>query len=207
LVIVFDLDDTLYNEVEFVKSGFLEVAKYIDGNDYIDRYHNMLKIFREEGSGKIFNRILDGFDSEVNIQKLVNVYRFHTPNISLPLESRELLRTLQGRKISLISDGEFLMQENKFRALGLQSYIEKPIFTDRYNTRKPEEKPYRMVMENFPYETEFCYIADNPKKDFIAPKELGWKTVRYKNPVGIYREIESDADIEIEDILDVLKLC
>jgi putative hydrolase of the HAD superfamily len=207
VLIVFDLDDTLYNEIEFVKSGFLEVAKYIDRENYIDSYHEMLTTFENEGSGKIFNRILEKFDnSEINIQKLVNIYRFHKPNISLPLESREVLQSLKGRDIALISDGEFLMQENKFTALGLRDYITYPVFTDYHRTRKPEEKPFKMVMERFAEESEFCYISDNPKKDFIAPQKLGWKTIRYRNPVGIYREIENSADIEITDFLDVLKL-
>ena len=63
-----------------------------------------------------------------------------------------------------------------------------------------------MVMEKFA-DNEYIYISDNPKKDFIAPKKLGWKTLRYKNPNGIYRDIENSADIEVysrEEILKVL---
>jgi len=206
MVIVLDLDDTLYNEIEFVKSGFLEVAKYVDSENYIESYHEMLETFKKEGSGKIFNKVLDKFgDSDINIQKLVNIYRFHTPNISLPIESRELLNAIQDRDLALISDGEYIMQENKFKVLGLDKFISFPIFTDRYQTRKPEERPFKMVMEHFGTDREFCYISDNPKKDFIAPQKLGWKTIRYRNPVGIYRDIENNADIEIDDILDVLR--
>ena len=55
-----------------------------------------------------------------------------------------------------------------------------------------------MVMEKFNTEKKFVYISDNPKKDFIAPKELGWESIRYKNPKGIYKDYENNAITAIE---------
>jgi putative hydrolase of the HAD superfamily len=44
------------------------------------------------------------------------------------------------------------------------------------------------------------YIADNPAKDFIAPFDLGWKTVRIKREGGLHRELhcKQAVDMEIE---------
>ena len=28
--------------------------------------------------------------------------------------------------------------------------------------------------------SEYCYVGDNPKKDFIAPNALGWTTIMLK---------------------------
>ena len=36
MVIVFDLDDTLYDEINFVKSGFKEIASYLNNECYYD---------------------------------------------------------------------------------------------------------------------------------------------------------------------------
>ena len=36
-VIVFDLDDTLYDEIEYVKSGFIQVANYFSYEFEIDK--------------------------------------------------------------------------------------------------------------------------------------------------------------------------
>jgi putative hydrolase of the HAD superfamily len=206
MIIVFDLDDTLYNEIDFVKSGFLEVSKYLDKKNYIKIYNKMLEIFETEGSGKIFNKILDKNNSTVNIQKLINIYRFHRPNISLSEQNRILLENLsqdKNIKLSLISDSDYLMQKNKFLALKLDKYIKNPIFTDFYQTHKPEEKAFKIVMQEFGLNNNFYYIADNPKKDFLAPNNLQWTTIRYKNKLGIYKNIENTADFEISNLTEI----
>lgn len=203
MVIVFDLDDTLYDEVEFVKSGFKEISKYLDNDEY---YDFMFEAFAKDGSRKVFNDLINKFNLDIPLQKLIEIYRFHQPNIILPTESLELLKFSQSYNTALISDGYYLMQENKFKALKLDDYINYPIFTDFYHTKKPELKPFQMVMEKFKGETSFVYISDNPKKDFIAPNNLDWKSIRYKNPIGIYREYSSDATYEVDNRVEIINI-
>ena len=205
MVVVFDLDDTLYDEVDFVRSGFREVARFLGKNEY---YDFMYELFLKEGSGKVFNRLIEKFSLDISLQKLIEIYRFHKPQIELPEDSLKVLRFTQKYKTALISDGHYLMQQNKFSALKLEEFIEFPIFTDFYHTKKPELKPFKMVMEKYANEKNFVYISDNPKKDFIAPNALGWKTIRFKNPNGIYRHIENNAHYEVESrekIVELLK--
>lgn len=205
MVIVFDLDDTLYDEVDFVKSGFQEIANYLKDEKY---YNFMCEVFESEGSGKVFNKLIEKFCLDVNINKLIEIYRFHTPNIVLPNESLELLKFAKEFKTALISDGHYIMQKNKHDALKLDEFIKYPIFTDFYHTKKPELKPYKMVMQNYQDQERFVYISDNPKKDFKAVAELGWTGIRFKNPVGIYRDFENDTDYEVEsreNIIDILR--
>ncbi len=204
MVIVFDLDDTLYDEIDFVKSGFLEVSEYLGDRRY---FEFMWREFVTNGSGKIFDKLIDKFSIKENITKLIEIYRFHTPRITLLSSSKKVLKYALNYKSAIITDGHYITQKNKYQALGLDKYIDLPIFTDFYHTKKPELKPFKMVMEKFA-DSEYIYISDNPKKDFIAPKELGWKTLRYKNPNGIYKDIENNADIEVcsrEEILKVLQ--
>ena len=202
MVIVFDLDDTLYDEIDFVKSGFKEVAKFLGDNKYFDF---MWEEFLKSGSGKIFDKLINEFKLDIEIKKLIEMYRFHFPDIKLPQQSKELLEYSKKYKTALITDGHYIMQKNKYKALCLD--IDYPIFTDFYHTKKPETKAFTMVMEKFPNES-YVYIADNPKKDFFAPKKLGWKTIRYKNPKGIYKNLLNNADYEVQskkDIIDILK--
>lgn len=201
MVVVFDLDDTLYDEIEFVKSGFREIAVYLGDEKY---YDFMYDLFLKEGSGRIFNRLIEKFDLKVPLQKLIEIYRFHTPQIRLSNESLELLEFCTSYKTALLSDGHYIMQQNKFNALHLEKYIEYPLFTDFYHTNKPELKPFKMIMEYYRNEQNFVYVSDNPEKDFFAPKELGWQTVRYKNPNGIYRNIENNADVEVKEKRDII---
>lgn len=199
MVIVYDLDDTLYDEVDFVRSGFREIASYLGDNRY---FFFMDEFFKEHGSGRVFNRLIENFSLKVSLERLIEIYRFHKPLISLDEETKELLGFSKEYKTALISDGNYIMQKNKFNTLKLKSYIDFPIFTDFFHTSKPDEKPYKMVMEKFPDES-YVYIADNPKKDFIAPKKLGWKSIRYKNQLGIYKNEKNNADFEVRDKLEI----
>ncbi len=200
MVVVFDLDDTLYDEIEFVKSGFKEVSDYLGNENYFDF---MWEEFLKNGSGKIFNKLLEKFNIDIPVNKLVEIYRFHFPNIFLPKESIEILEFVKNHKTALISDGHYITQKNKYKALELD--LDYPVFTDFYHTKKPELKPFKMVMNYFKNEKEFIYISDNPKKDFIAPNKLGWKSIRYKNPVGIYKDYTSDANIEVSNRLQIIE--
>ena len=61
-VYIFDLDDTLYNEREYVKQAFSNVANYLAG--YSDKdseyfYSSIIKALEQDGRGRIFNRIID----------------------------------------------------------------------------------------------------------------------------------------------------
>ncbi len=206
MVIVFDLDDTLYDELEFIKSGFKEISKFLQNESY---YDYMMEVFLQEGSGKVFNRLIEKYNIDVPLSKLIEIYRFHIPDIVLAEDSLELLDFAKKFNTALISDGHYIMQKNKFDALKLGQYIRYPIFTDFYHTKKPEVKPYKMVMDHFKNEKFFIYISDNPKKDFMVLQALGWIGIRYKNPVGIYRNFENNTNYEVSDkqeIINILKV-
>ena len=205
MVIVFDLDDTLYDEIDFVKSGFYEISQFLKDKKYFDFMWNE---FCQNGSGKVFDKLIDKFNLNISLQKLIEIYRFHKPDIKLPKESIELLKFSQKYKIALISDGHYIMQQNKFYALKLEKFIEFPLFTDYYHTKKPDMKAFKIVMQRYINEKDFIYISDNPKKDFIAPNKLDWKTIRYKNPKGIYKDYENNANYEVKNrskIIEILK--
>ena len=202
MVIVFDLDDTLYDEIDFVKSGFKEISKYLQDDKC---YDFMLDEFYKNGSGKVFNKLIENFDLDIPLQKLIEIYKFHKPDINLSKDSIELLKFAQNYKMVLISDGHYITQKNKFDILGLDKYIDYSIFTDFYHTKKPQLKPFEMVIKKCPNES-YIYISDNPKKDFIAPNRLGWSSIRYQNKIGFYKEYKSDATYEVENRLDIIEI-
>ena len=203
MVIVFDLDDTLYNEIDFVKSGFYEISQYLNDDNF---YSFMLEEFTQNGSGKVFNKLIENFNLDISLKKLIEIYRFHRPTISLSNDTYKLLEYSKKFHTALISDGHYIMQKNKFQVLELEQYISYPIFTDFHHTNKPKLKAFEMIMEHFKDEKKFIYISDNPKKDFIAPNQLNWKSIRYKNPNGIYKNYINNATYEVENILDIINV-
>ncbi len=183
-VVVFDLDDTLYKEIDYLNSAFREIAAIISDdvqihdivilNDMIELYHN---------KENVFSNILNKYHSlKYTIKDLIKIYRNHKPKISLPYDTKQALNKLQsfGINIGIITDGRSLQQRNKIEALGLNNYIEHIIISEEFGFEKPNFENYTYFQKIFPH-MEYYYIGDNLNKDFIAPNQLGWETIGIKD--------------------------
>lgn len=185
-VIVFDLDDTLYLEQDYVKSGFAAVDQFLSARNIHGFFDIAWRHFCDGGRGDTFNIVLTelavSFD-ESFIKKLVTVYREHKPAISLCPDALYILEKLYiSNSLGLITDGFSVAQHNKIRALNLEKYIKKILVTDDLAENreywKPHQKPFEIMQEFFGVNHEsYVYIGDNEKKDFFAAKKLKWKTV------------------------------
>lgn len=96
--VVFDLDDTLYDEIEYCKSGLLAAANFLSnrpGSPTSEQIQNSLwKQFTAGNRTQTFNAALDElkipYDENLIIE-MVKVYRGHKPDIKLPQDSNEKL--------------------------------------------------------------------------------------------------------------------
>ncbi len=85
--IIFDLDDTLYPECEYVRSGFRAVAAWIETNLGIPQnvvMQEFLQLFAEGKRGNIFDLWLSsrGIDPTLWVPQMVKIYREHRPCIT-----------------------------------------------------------------------------------------------------------------------------
>ena len=170
-VFVFDLDDTLYSERDFEKSGIEFVyknfnIKHIELESVLTNRKNWIE------------QIIVGSNNQITLQMVLDIYRNHFPIIQLYKDSKLFLEKLLslGNEMSLITDGRSITQRNKLKALGIESYFKNIIISEEVNSEKPAEYNFRMAMNNKCAEN-YIYIADNPKKDFITPNKLGWTTI------------------------------
>ena len=170
-IFVFDLDDTLYSERDFEKSGIEFVynnfhIKHIELEPILNNRINWIE------------QIIDGSNNQITLQMVLDIYRNHFPTIQLYKHSKVFLEKLLslGNKMSLITDGRSITQRNKLRALGIEPYFKNIIISEEINSEKPSEYNFRMVMNNKNAEN-YIYIADNPNKDFITPNKLGWTSI------------------------------
>lgn len=187
-VICFDLDDTLYKEIDYLKSAYGEIAEYAawqctgcsDSVNIlaIKAYNRMLDAYREGlNAFEELNRFL-GLELPVN--DYLHVYRNHKPKIAL---SKDIVRTLDALKaegvcLGLITDGRSIQQRNKIEALGLNKWIDEKdiVISEEFGSEKPALANYEYFMNRYPECHYFTYVGDNLKKDFIAPNTLGWQT-------------------------------
>jgi len=212
-LLAFDLDDTLYLEREFVKSGFGAVAQHLNNFYQVDGptfFHTAWQLFENGVRGTIFNQALDLMEVASQsdlVPELVAIYRAHQPYIQPFRGVPELLRDLQEENLSLalISDGPAHMQENKLTALGLAKYFQYIIFTASYGVdwAKPSRRSFEKVMELKGAEPDACvYVADNPRKDFVGPNRLGWRTIRICARTGLYIDEKPAAGGEPQQSVD-----
>lgn len=193
-VVVFDMDDTLFPEHEFVYSGFRAVSCYMKKQFGVrDFYDEAVEIFLEGGRGDIFNRILTnkGLDDDGRtIGKLVDIYRSHCPEISLFEDAGWALKYYASIvPLALISDGFFETQRNKAKSLSLDQYFKKMYFTDQWGRDcwKPSTCAFEMVENEFSVSgCECVYISDNLIKDFIGPNKMGWNSIYINREKGEY---------------------
>lgn len=186
MIIIFDLDDTLYEEFTYVRSSFKAVAYYLSHKYALPRkiiYQNIISSFNETGRGHIFDDILKKYNifsaSEVN--KCVSVYRKNKPNIKLFSEAKDALIMLSEYPKYVLSDGNKLVQSTKVNALSINRYFRKILLTHRYGIKHSKPSTY-CFMKIKEYEKcnwdQMVYIGDDPNKDFVNINPLGIKTIR-----------------------------
>ena len=184
--VIFDLDDTLYSEKQYVRSGYKAVSKRLGNEIFADK----LWEYFEKGKPAI-DELLNEMNCEDKKAECLEAYRFQEPNICLYDGVREMLERLkQNYKLGLITDGRPEGQKAKIKALRLGKYFDEIIITDELggiDFRKPNARAFQILAERFSEEyNRMCYIGDNIHKDFIAPKELGMKVIYFKNVDGLY---------------------
>ena len=183
---VFDLDDTLYPEIEYLLSAYKEIAEKIKviSGDLI--YDEMVKKY--QSGENVFDWLISTYqkkNDEISISNLLKTYREHLPNISINNETRNFLEALKALNIPMgcITDGRSITQRNKIKALGLGNYFTDIIISEEFGSEKPNEKNYLYFEEKYSGK-KFYFIGDNTSKDFIVPLKLNWFTICLKNKGG-----------------------
>lgn len=214
-VIVFDLDDTLYNEIDYVKSGFIEVSKYFAHKHTLDEssfYKLLMENLELHGRGKVFDSTLSYFKilNKANIKKCISIYRMHLPKIKLPKESRSIINYYKAFNIPLyvVTDGNKLVQYNKIKGLNIEEDFNKVFITHRYGVKNAKPSPYcfmKIAQREKVYHSDIVYIGDNINKDFVALKPMGFRTIRVIN--GMFKDLELSkeyhAEIDVNSLSEI----
>jgi putative hydrolase of the HAD superfamily len=199
--VVFDLDDTLYPEAAYVRSGFRAVAEEAArhyGVPAAEAYAELERLFEDGVRGDTFDRWLRAREIDGNSAELVAAYRAHTPTLEPFPEVPALLGRLRaaGFALGMLSDGEPAIQYGKLDALGLREAFDATLVSGELgrDAWKPSPRGLLALLERMNAEPgEAVYISDNPAKDFKAAREAGMKSIRVRRPGGIYSDLEPQA--------------
>lgn len=190
--VILDLDDTLYNERDYVQSGYKKIAEQYPIPKALEE---LWQYFMDRKPA--IDLFLKKHNLEQEQEKCLQLYRSQVPEIALSEQNRALLKKWrkEGKKLGIITDGRPLGQRNKIIALKLEEFVDEIIITDELAGRKGDIREFRkpaklafQIMQmrmGIPYE-RMVYIGDNKLKDFKAPEELHMKYLWFQNKEGLY---------------------
>lgn len=190
-VFVFDLDDTLYYEADYVRSGIRFVVEYLDrtlGRSLSNKLLNELFGNKHEiPPTDWLQKVAEAYEVKHSIESLLWIYRLHPPTISLDPETSLFVISIAGNAPTyILTDGRQITQKLKLNALGLGQIP--CLISEQFDSEKPNELRFRLIMEKHTDRTNCIYIGDNLNKDFLAPNRLNWATVGIRhNPRMIHR--------------------
>jgi putative hydrolase of the HAD superfamily len=216
MILLIDLDDTLYGESDYVRSGLRAVSPTIarlSGADPKSVREWMLARFERHGREAVFDHALDHFgvgpDPEL-VGELVAEYRSHRPDIRLyPGVAGVLRRLAETHTLALVTDGLPLMQRRKVEALELEDLFPARVYCWELGAPKPAPDGYREALMRLPGSGPALVIGDNPHHDMAAARELGLPCLRLRqgrfadrpNPHGVRPIAEIPRFTAVLDVL------
>ena len=233
-VVVCDLDDTLFPEIQYAESGFAAVGQHLiklktqgvldatfkiySANDFAT---SCMQLHQEGVRGDVFDRLLisSGCNERARhgtlsnnelIKEMVRAYRYHRPSISLHTDALNLFKrysSLADSCLGIITNGLAAVQRLKIEALGLERWCNHIIFCEDLGVQKPSKIPYQHMMDLCGPEYDggdFLYVGDHPVKDFIGARECGWKTARIIRENGLHGHVVPPEGIDADIIITSL---
>ena len=171
--------------------------------------------FLAGGRGDAFDVVLRGAGIDptpATVAAMVECYRDHRPRITMLPDAVALVDGLQGRvELAAVTDGPLASQRAKVEALGVAEWARVVVFTEEFGPgfAKPHPRAFELIEAHVGTRgSDNVYLADNPAKDFAAPRALGWRTVRVRRPESLHAGVVSGADVDLEvtDLTEAARL-
>ena len=140
------------------------------------------------------------------VLRMLECYRSHVPSITPLRDATDLVVQLREHVLlAAVTDGPLESQRAKADALDVEAWATLVVFTAELGPGfgKPHPRSFELVEQVLgTHGQENLYLADNPAKDFVAPRALGWRTVRVRRPESLHAAVAcgDDVDLEVTDL-------
>lgn len=193
-VVVFDIDDTLYPEFDYIRSGIVQAFPQLGVSCAPEAFLYTFATRYGRGDRK---ELIQSTAADLGValqpEKLaafLHIYRNQLPQIALSPEVEATLARLKegGIALAAISDGDAHRQNRKVAALKLRQWLDPVVLTGALPGQidKTSPVPFKLIEAHFGDGHRFVYIADNSVKDFIHPSRLGWQMIQIQRPERVH---------------------
>ena len=197
--VLFDLDDTLFEQRRWLEGAWRAVAAVGEGRgvDAVALHAALLDVASEgSGRGGIIDRALARVGAgPLDVAPFVEAFRAHRPR-QLPLYPgvREMLEDLRRQvRVGLVTDGDPRIQRAKLDAVGLAGSFDVEVLSDALGRarRKPHPAPLRTALAVLGVDpARAAFVGDRPDKDVAGALAAGMLAVRVRS--GEYAAVPDD---------------
>jgi putative hydrolase of the HAD superfamily len=215
--IVFDLDDTLYPQISYKRSGFNVVAQWLASRQNLSQsvilseLEDILALYGPSYP-YMFDRLAERFTlGDSSVQEMVRIFIEHEPRIRCYDGVISMLSRLRRKyRLGILTDGRLAVQERKLSALGLNKNVDKILCSNALGLEKPAPELFAWFEQQLEMDGQaLAYVGDNPGKDFYGANTREWFTVcvmtgEYRNgnlPSAFKPKSSIPSVIELEKIL------
>lgn len=228
-VVIFDVDDTLYQQIEPFRLAIEDVflTEYKQMNVEISELYLSFRQFSDEVFMKTVNgqmtladmrvyRIKETFFkhgrkvTDLACQLFQERYYHYQGCIELSSSMREVLDYLRKKDIpiGILTNGPTTHQKRKLEQLGLHQWVvsTKMLISESIGVSKPEVTAFRKVQEQFDGENNFIYVGDSYHHDVLGALSAGWQVIWLNKYNRVLSNEESKPDVELHEDTQMLKI-
>lgn len=219
--LVFDVDDTLYEQIAPFENAYkslfdmdIDMEKFYilsryysdvkfeasrNGDMTMDEYH----IYRIQEAAKD----LGVFLTDEQALSMQREYKKNQQKLQMSNITKSILELAKENnvKLGIITNGPSEHQWSKITALSVESWInrENIIVSGDYGINKPDDRIFEIMKEKLQLPNDsLYYIGDSIENDVVGANNAGWKSIwinRYKQKlpkeVDIYKIVENNNEL------------
>jgi putative hydrolase of the HAD superfamily len=186
--VLLDLDDTCFDQREFLAGAFSAVARRAGELGVDERgIRDALDNIAAEGSdrGGIIDQALRTLGVLVPASPLVDAFRAYRPAYltSYPGVREGLNRMRRLAPVGLVTNGDPPGQRAKLAALGLDDAFDVVVFSDELGRRfrKPHPAPFSEALRLLGADpSRSFFIGDHPERDIAGAHHVGMRAIRVR---------------------------
>jgi len=178
--VIFDLDNTLYNEEDYFIEVFLrckETREFIDEIRIL--FRDGLRLKSRDIFGDVLRHLNKYTPEAQNI--LFELYKTTDANIMLDHDAAAAIMKVKshGLLVGVLTNGVVAAQKNKVRCLALQNKVDQIIYAREHGQEKPAAESFLYIACCLGLDPEECVvIGDHPVNDVQGAGNAGMNAIQ-----------------------------